>query len=338
MTRASSSAPALDRDTLPRLAVSIINFRTGSLTLTCVRSVLADFRTLPADIVAEIVVVDNRSDDGSAEEIEGWIAAQKPPVPVRLIRSATNSGFSGGHNQGIAAAPAAFHLVLNSDAILQPGFCRAMLDAAATAPDVGLFAPRIDHEDGTQQVSCFRFPSPWSELIRGAHSGPVTRLLGRWDVPMPMPPRDEEIGWASFACILLRYEMVGRIGPMDEGYFLYFEDTEYCWRARRAGWRIAYVGEARAVHYRGGSGPVKALAQARKRLPAYFYASRSRFFAQAYGRAGLIAANLLWHVGRGLALARGLLGKPVPGSSAREARDLWLNALDPYGDRHAAEG
>ena len=79
-------------------------------------------------------------------------------------------------------------------------------------------------------------------------------------------PDPAEIGWASFACILLRGEMVSAIGPMDEGYFLYFEDAEYCLRARRAGWRVAYVPEARVVHFRGGSGPVKALARARTEL------------------------------------------------------------------------
>lgn len=314
------------------LAVSIINYRTGALTIACVRSVLADLD----GIDAEVVVVDNRSGDGSAEEIEAWIAAQAPPVPVRLVRSQTNSGFSGGHNQGIAAAPAAFHLVLNSDAVIRPGFFRAILAAAEAHPRAGLLAPRIDYDDGTQQVSCFRFPSPLSELIRGAATGPVTRLLARWDVPLAMPPAPRDIGWASFACILLRNEMFAALGPMDEGYFLYFEDTEYCWRARKAGWRIAYVPEARVVHFRGGSGPVKALEKARKRLPAYFYASRSRFFYQAYGRAGLLAANLLWHLGRGLAQARRLAGKSVPAANAREARDLWLNAGDPLGDRHAA--
>ncbi len=79
---------------------------------------------------------------------------------MTLVRSATNSGFSGGHNQGMAACRAEFYLVLNSDALLRPGFLRAMLDGARAAPRAGLFAPRIDHDDGTQQISCFRFPGP----------------------------------------------------------------------------------------------------------------------------------------------------------------------------------
>jgi N-acetylglucosaminyl-diphospho-decaprenol L-rhamnosyltransferase len=317
---------------LPRkLVISIINYRTGALTLQCLASVLADI----AGLDVEVVVVDNRSGDGSAEEIAAWIAAQAPPVPVRLVLSPVNSGFSGGHNRGMAAVPAEFYLILNSDALLRPGFCRAILAAAEASPGTGLFAPRIEYEDGTQQTNCFRFPSPASELIRGAASGPVTRILRRHEVALAMPPAPGAIGWASFACILLRGAMVDAVGPMDEGYFLYFEDTEYCLRAARAGWSVAYVPEARAVHFRGGSGPVKALAAARKRLPAYFYASRARFLCQAHGRAGLWAANLLWLCGRGLAQLRRLAGKPVPQMNRAELRDIWINALSPLGDARA---
>ncbi|MEX5730230.1 N-acetylglucosaminyl-diphospho-decaprenol L-rhamnosyltransferase [Rhodovulum iodosum] len=324
------------RNTLD-LVVSIINYRTARLTLDCVASVLADIARTPG-LAAHVVVVDNASGDGSDAVIADWIAGQGPDLPVTLVRSPTNSGFSGGHNQGIAARAARFYLVLNSDAVLRPGFFAAILAAADAAPAAGLFAPRLEDEDGTGQISCFRFPCPMSELIRGACTGPVTRLLARYDVPLDMPPAADRIGWASFACILLRAEMVAAIGPMDEGYFLYFEDAEYCLRARRAGWSIRYVPEARAVHFRGGSAPVKSLAKARRRLPPYFYASRSRFLRQAHGPAGPVAANLAWHFGRALAQLRVLAGKPRPRAVEAEARDIWINVRHPLGDRRAPEG
>jgi N-acetylglucosaminyl-diphospho-decaprenol L-rhamnosyltransferase len=316
------------------IVVSIINFRTAELTLQCLHSVLDDL----AGIDGHVVIVDNRSDDGSAEIIGDAIAALPAPAPVTLVRSATNSGFSGGHNQGMAVRPAEFYLILNSDALLRPGFLRAILDGARAEPGAGLFAPRIDYDDGSQQISCFRFPGPASELMRGAQTGGVTRLLGRREIPLKMPPAPDQIEWASFACILLRGEMVAALGPMDEGYFLYFEDIEYCLRARRAGWRVVYLPQARAVHFRGGSGPVKSLSKERKRLPAYYYASRTRFLYQAHGWVGLMAANLAWFLGRGIAQVRRLAGKPVPASNRAEARDIWTNALTPLGDRRAVGG
>ena len=314
-----------------RLVVSIINYRTGELTIACVRSVLADLGGLDA----LVVVVDNDSGDGSADEIAAWIAAQEPPVPVRLVRSATNSGFSGGHNQGIAAAAADFCLILNSDAVLRPGFVRAMLAAAEAEPDAGIFAPRIEHDDGTVQTSCFRFHGPFSELIRVARTGLVTRLLARHDVALGPEPDPAGIDWASGACLMFRRAMVQAIGPMDEGYFLYYEDAEYCLRARRAGWRLAYVPQALAVHFRGGSGPVKSLARARRRLPAYYYASRSRFLYQAHGKAGLLAANLMVYAGWTVAMLTRLAGRKVRPVAERELADIWINFADPLGRRRA---
>lgn len=313
------------------LVVSIINFRTGDLTLSCVQSIL----DVLGSIDAQIVVVDNRSDDGSAEQIERWIETQDPPVPVTLLRSLENSGFSGGHNQSLTLFDGEYYLILNSDAVLRPGFFDALLAAASEHPETGIFAPRIEDEDGHTHVSCFRFPNPASELIRGAASGPVTRLLSRYHVPLEMPRDSSDIEWASFACILLRSSVLDNVGPMDEGYFLYFEDAEYCWRAQKANFRIRYVPNARVVHFRGGSGPVKSLQRENKRLPAYYYASRTRFFFQAYGRGGLILANALWLLGRGLAQSRRVFGRTVPEANLHETRDIWTNFLSPLGDRRA---
>ena len=314
-----------------KIAISIINYRTGPMTIECVRSVLDDI----GDLDACVVVVDNASGDGSADLIADWIAAQPAGTPVSLVRSATNSGFSGGHNQGMAAVEADYYLILNSDALLRRGFlCRILATADAT-PRAGLIAPQIETEGGDIQVSCFRFHSPWSELIRGAGSGPVTRLLARHVVALPPPVDVTQIEWASFACILLRGRMVQDIGPMDEGYFLYFEDAEYCLRARRAGWQVIQEPGAVAVHFRGGSGPVKALERARRRLPPYFYASRTRFFRQGYGLPGPVLANVMWFSGRVLAQLRRFTGRDVSPAMEAEARDLWITVLSPPGPRRA---
>ncbi|MEM7505797.1 MAG: glycosyltransferase family 2 protein [Pseudomonadota bacterium] len=313
------------------LVVSIINYRTGDMTIRCVASVLADM----GKIRGHVVVVDNASGDGSADQIAEWIAARDSPVS--LVRSPGNTGFSGGHNQGMNFARAGHYLILNSDAELRPGCLAAFMEAAEKHPDHGLIAPRLEDPDGTPQISTFRFPTPFSELIRGARTGIVTRLLRRWNVSLGTAPSPDAIEWVSFACVLLNARMLDRIGMMDEGYFLYFEDTDTCWRARSAGWRILPCPQARVVHFRGGSAPVKALVAARKRLPGYYYAARTRVLFRLHGRLGLTAANLAWHLGRSIAAMRGLLGKPVPAANQNEARDIWINYRDPLGDRRAPD-
>jgi len=319
---------------MKKINVSIINYKTAELTIECLRSVVDDL----IGIDGHVTVVDNDSNDGSAERLQAWIDVHISQVPITLVRSETNSGFSSGHNQGILACPAEFYLVLNSDAVLRPGFFNAILTAAEASPDIGLLAPRLEDEDGTPQISCFRFHNPASELMRGAATGFITNLLSRYNVPLSVAPKADMIEWASFACILLRHEMFASIGPMDEGYFLYFEDSEYCLRAHRAGWGIAYVQTARTVHYRGGSAPVKALAKENKRLPAYYYASRTRFFYQAYGWAGLVFANILWVTGRIIANLRRLIGRPVPKAKESEQMDIWCNIFSPLGSSHKTGG
>ncbi|MEO1196943.1 MAG: glycosyltransferase family 2 protein [Pseudomonadota bacterium] len=313
------------------IAISIINYCTGDMTIAAVESVLEDLGERPGPVV----VVDNASPDGSADQIEAWVTA-RGDARVKLVRSTTNTGFSGGHNQGMAAAPdAAFYLILNSDALLRPGFFDAIEAAAQAHPGAGLIACQLEGEDGTPQQSCFRFASPASEVIRGAASGPVTAVLKRRVVALDLPPDPDQIEWASFACILLRGEMVRALGPMDDGYFLYFEDAEYALRARRAGWGVVYDPAARAVHFRGGSGPVKKMQAAKKRMPAYYWRSRTRFMRQAHGVAGPFLANLGWVLGRAIAHSRRLAGKPVPAAHEREARDIWTGFLTPLD--HAPE-
>ena len=172
------------------LAISIINYRTGDMTIAAAASVLVALGDRPA----RVVVVDNASGDGSDREIEAWMAANGDPR-LHLVRSATNSGFSGGHNQGMAAAPGAdFYLILNSDALLRPDFFDALLPEPDRHPQTGLFAPQLEWEDGTPQISCFRFASPVSELLRGAQTGPVTKLFARHVTALELPTGEDPGG------------------------------------------------------------------------------------------------------------------------------------------------
>ena len=308
-----------------QIVTSIINYCTGELTIAAAASVLKDMGTR----TGRVVIVDNASPDASADQIAQWIAAQGDPR-LHLVRSVLNGGFSAGHNQGFAAFPGAdFYLVLNSDAWLRPGFFDAILAAAADNPMAGLIGPRLEHEDGERQDSCFRCPGLWSEVIRGARTGPVTSLLKNHVVSLSMPPDPGAVEWMSFACILIRGDMLRRIGPMDEGYFLYFEDTEYGLRALRSGWQLLYAEDARAVHLHGKSGSVVAAREDRKRLPSYYWCARTRLLRQANGPLGPVLGNLGWITGRVLARLRLVTGRGIPRAHDREWRDIWTGLRTP---------
>lgn len=316
------------------LGIVVINYKSAGLIRDCVSALARDLEPLDA----RVAIVDNFSNDGSAEEIEGWLSGAEPwKRRVTIIRAKTNSGFSGGNNQGVAALDAPFYLLINSDAIVRPGAVARLLETAAQEKDAAIIAPRLEDPDGAAQISCFHFHSPLSEFLSAAQTGPLDKLFGFAVVPRPVSETRGECQWVSFACVLLRREALAAAGPMDEGYFMYFEDADYCARLRRAGFRIVQEPGARVVHLRGGTAPVKALMKAKKRPPAYYYAARTRYFRKWYGPLGPIAANLMWIAGRGLAHFRALFGKPAPLLCEHQGKDHWINWRDPLGDRRAPE-
>jgi hypothetical protein len=218
------------------LAIIIVNYRTPALVEDCLNSLQPDLDAFDA----RVVLVDNFSDDGSADRLEAWLADFPARGSVDLIRSEENSGFSGGNNLGIKSQAADYYLLLNSDAYVRPGAVRTLLETAKANPEAGVIGPRLEWPDGAPQTSCFRYHSPASELISAAATGPVTKLLKRYDVPLA--PVDEVIHpqWLSFACALIPGRVISQVGLLEEGYFLYYDDVDYCRRARDAGWDVIF--------------------------------------------------------------------------------------------------
>ena len=108
---------------------------------------------------------------------------------------------------------------------------------------------------------------------------------------LPISDQPQGTPWISFACVMVRRQVIDQIGLLDDGYFMYVEDTDYCRRARAAGWEIWYWPASRVVHLRGGSSPVKSLTAKRGRRPRYYYASRSRYLAKFYGRNWVVGSE-----------------------------------------------
>lgn len=307
------------------LSIVIVNYRTPVFVIDCLGTLLPEL----SDLAARVVVTDNNSGDDSPEIIRNWLTTHDPDNRVLLVQSATNSGFSGGNNIGIQALKASFYLLLNSDTLVRPGSVRSLLETAKKFPEAGLVSPRLEWPDGRGQESCFRFHTPYSELIGSAQTGHIDRFLKKHIVAMPVQDQIARPQWTSFACVLIRGEVFDRIGLLDDGYFMYFEDVEFCHRARRAGWDIVHNPKARVIHLRGGSSPVKERTRQKKRLPKYFHESRARFFYQLYGWSGLTAANLMWWLGRLVSKTRQMMGRSDKAAIERQWLDIWTNWLHP---------
>jgi len=309
-----------------QLAVVIINYKTPQMLIDCLESLLPELQ----GVNVKVVVVDNLSQDDSLLLIQQWIDKQVVGEWVQLIASSENSGFSGGNNTGISAVEAEFYLLLNSDTLVRQGAISTLLASALGHKEVGLISPRLEWPDAKPQESCFRFHTPISQLIGSANTGFITKLLKNFNVPYAIINQAHFCDWTSFACVLVRADVFNEVGLMDDGYFMYFEDVAFAYQAQQAGWKVLNEPSAHVVHLRGGSSPLKSQAKQRKRLPRYYYESRTRFYYQVYGWTGLLMANIFWTLGYGVSLLRSLMSLSfVSTVSAYQWRDTWINFLRP---------
>lgn len=228
------------------LSVTICSWNTAGDLRKCLQS-LEDVR---AESSFEAIVVDNASEDGSPEMVERefpW---------VRLMRQSVNLGFAGGHNLAIRNRKGKHVFLLNSDAFVHAGALRTLVDYAETHPGVGIVGPKILNPDGSLQYSCRRFPNPVAAMFRNTPLGKLfphnrfTReyLMTDWEHDAPRP-----VDWVSGAAMLASEAMIDSVGVMDEGYFMYCEDVDWCWRARESGWEIVYLPTSVVTHAIGRS-------------------------------------------------------------------------------------
>lgn len=308
------------------LCVVVVNYGTPGMVLDCLETVLPQAR----EFGATVALVDNASPDDSVLQLRNWIADRGAHEHVKLVESPENGGFAAGNNLGIKSCDAKLYLLLNSDTLVGEGALGRLLAAMTSADDVGLVSPRLKWADGSPVESCFRYHRPISQLIHSAGTGLITTLLARYEVPMKVSDERSFPEWTSFACVMIRREVIEQVGELDRGFFMYFEDVEFAFRARKAGWKILHEPSAEVVHLHGGSSPVKSLASLRKRLPRYYYESRTRYFYLLYGRLGLLAANLWWTVGWMISSLRSLLQRRFQSPNCEaQWRDIWIKFWTP---------
>jgi GT2 family glycosyltransferase len=265
------------------IAIVIVTYRCAALTIDSLRSVAAERAAAGFQIRA--VVVDNASGDAPpiAEAIEsnGWRSW------VTLVTAPKNGGFAYGNNLGIARAykdhvPSYIYL-LNPDTQVRPGAIGCLARFLESHQEVGIAGSSFEMSDGSDWPFAFHFPTLMSEMLQGMELSPLMHLFKRWVVAQAMTRVPQPIDWICGASMLIRPAVLESIGGMDEDYFLYFEETDFCYRAKRSGFATWYVPESRVMHIGGQSTAVTDLRSGPKRLPSYWFESRRRYFAMTYG-------------------------------------------------------
>lgn len=299
-----------------KLLVVIVNYRTAGLTVDCLRSLAPEVAAI--DGGCRVCVTDGKSPDDSVAILRDAIATNGWSDWCELRPLATNGGFAFGNNEGIRPHLAGdelpeFVLLLNPDTIVRPGAIATLLAYIEARPDVGIAGSRTIFPDGTLQTSSFRFPSASGELEWSARLAPLSKLLNDSIVAPPPPSTESDADWVVGASMMIRRKVLETIGLLDDRYFMYYEEVDFCLRARRAGFKIRYVPESVIVHLIGKSSGVTDAANRNRRRPAYWFESRRRFFTKNFGVAYAMLADLAFIVGfASWRVRRAIQRKPDP--------------------------
>ncbi|MBL9082361.1 MAG: glycosyltransferase family 2 protein [Planctomycetales bacterium] len=308
--------------------VVIVNYRTARLTVDCLAS-LATEGSAPAALRA--VVVDNASGDGSVEAIREAVASRGWSAWAEVVDAGRNGGFSFGNNEAIRAALESsdapqYVLLLNSDTVVRPGAVQTLVRFLETHPEAAMVGSRLEDPDGTPQASTFRFPSIRSELAEAAKLGPLDRLLSKHVVFAGVPSEVCQVDWVAGASLLVRREVFEKVGLLDENYFLYYEEVDFCLRAARGGFSCWYEPASRVVHFVGASTGVTSRSQPRRR-PKYWFDSRRRYFVKNHGRLYAAAVDMVWSMAFGLRRLREILQRRPNVESPRLLGDYLRNCV-----------
>ncbi len=230
---------------MTRLAIVIVSYNTRDDLCDCLRSL----HDAPPTTTHQVVVVDNGSSDGSVAEVRRrWPA-------VGLIEMGRNAGFAAANNAGIRATESELVLLLNSDTLVPPGSLDRLVGRLDANPRAAAAGPRLIDADGALELSFGAMISPWNELrqkyrLRGLTRGPgwLRRRIAR------QADKESYPDWVSGACLLVRRAAGDVAGWLDERYFLYGEDVDFCAALRAAGGRILFTPEGEVIHRRGRSG------------------------------------------------------------------------------------
>jgi GT2 family glycosyltransferase len=287
------------------LSIVILSWNVRDLLRQCLES-MASGRPLSANhppLTTEIIVVDNASSDGSVE----MVRAEFPEV--RLIANQTNRGYTGGNNDGIAAALGRYVMILNPDTRVLDDALVAMVAYADAHPDVGVVGPQLLNPDGSVQSSRRRFPTLMTGLFESTWLQPLAPrdVLRRYYVLDQPDGAIQEVDWLFGACFLVPHKVIQQVGALDESFFMYSEEMDWCHRIRQAGWKVVYLPEAQVIHYGGKSSD-----QVAAQRHIYFQTSKVRYFRKHHGAltAGVLRVALLAMYAGQLVLeaAKGVLG------------------------------
>jgi len=248
------------------LSIIIVNWNTKEYLLPCLRSIFDGGQGMNR----EVIVVDNGSRDGIGEEVK------KMYPSAHFIENEKNFGFAKAANQGLQKASGRYILLLNPDTKVKNGAIERLISFMDAHSNAGVAGAQLLNGDGSKQNSIANFPSLGTELLN--------KSLLRWLFPKKFPGKERnssdpiEVDSVIGACMMVRREAMDQVGLLDDNYFLFLEETDWCYRMKRAGWKVYHVPQAEAYHFQG-----KSAEKEKERARVEYFRSRYHFFKKNRG-------------------------------------------------------
>lgn len=298
------------------LSICIVSYNTRAFLRDCLDSINRQQQG-----GYEVIVVDNASTDGTLEMLSTEY------TQVKIILNNGNQGYTASMNQALRAGMGRYLMQLNPDTMIQPGGFTSLLQYMDSHPDVGICTPRILNADGSLQRQCRRSAArPWDVItyFSGmARLFPNSRLFGRYLLTWIPDDQPFEVEAVSGSCMLVRREALESVGYLDEGFFAYQEDADFCFRAREKGWKVMYLPLADVVHYGGLGGsrhqPFRAIYEWHRSYYLYYrkHLSRDYFFLINWGMYLAMGLKLVLNLTVNLFRRERIVGTAKPGEIPR---------------------
>lgn len=289
------------------LSICIVNWNGAHLLEPCLRSIFEQ----PSQTSFEVIVVDN----GSTDDSLAMLQREFSQVKVRVNQE--NVGFTRANNQAFQIAQGRYLLMLNNDTLVKPGALTHLVAFMDDHPEAGIVGCRLLNPDGSLQPSCWPFPTVRSMLFRALYLDklfPRSHWAGAYYAAWEHDAV-REVDVVMGCCLLVRRQVLDQVGPLDEGFFIYWEETDWCRRAKQQGWQVLFTPQAEVVHF---GGQTTRSHSATMRL--IYHQSRQRYFRKHHGRLVGAQVRLLSIIETGLRLtywsSRSLLRPHRPGSAA----------------------
>lgn len=265
----------------PDVSVIIVSYNTRDLLRDCLVSLLAG-----RGLALEVFVVDNGSRDAS----DAMVEAEFPSVT--LIRNPQNRGFAAANNVALPLTRGRHVLLLNPDTVVEPESVLGLASYLDGHPSAGMCGPLVLNSDGSFQSCGYRFPTLLSEVRQARNVGRLLRPLIGSEPPALAPNEAAPVEWIDGCCLMVRRAVVDQIGPLDEQYFLYAEELDWCFAARRHGWQIVANPDVRITHHRGQSST-----QVSERSLALLVETRLRYYRKNNGLLTALVVSAVYAIG-----------------------------------------